>query len=1067
MILWNFYPVTLGVCPFGQVCEAYTARREIFIFEDRGGLMRLPIFAFLFFISFFSPAQASVDCTKFINRIIGENATSSPPRIDSLDDLLTAFTQGLEPNLSNADQRMAFRMYRKLRFGDPKTSLSEGSSQRIAKTLEKYPALREQQRFRNYKIKTQERSYPVPDELAQFLSTQFKSVGQVKSNLFQVDANQGYWKNLLGYSTPGEFRVAPEDKIARKEWQKEAKEHASAFLNEKFPRELREFAGDKKRPVKERATKLFQFMVEERQQMLNRGEEVQEIAQGIVDLIHGIGFHDSSLLKQLKSSDGMERLVALRQALSERDSFAMELGFEGHFAQVLKDFETTHPTGLAGENKLAQLLESFEAGVMQNAQVLGEGQEITIRHLSLAESPFRSCLGGSDCASRTYLTQALDPNYHYFTLTDSQGFSSGQMTIVLGAAKASGKKIKVAFVDKVQNVDNTDIAPMLEGIRSSMEEQGYHLALPKDLGDHNGISNEQITRAFIAKSIAIDKAKLTDFAPHPHSFQLDSQYSRAQSKLTLHKIEPHEIAITPASITAPWRNSDINLKQLAQNSIALKKGSTKDKIRYIESMKILEKAGVEVDPQFGETLSQWLKDSNVDFRLRKQVLLFEWRSNEKPLFKLLQNFDGQERATIVQNLLDTPRYKKLIKREELLRIITTAMREHKKLRDTLLEEILPGHPDHEQALALASKVLSAQGLSDERALQVLGKIDEDLDFSRVDQVLGLEKLFKEIDTPDFFADELLAQWRKKIGNNTNIARILSRHMDDPLVQKMLTQHDGGDLELLRLYRNLLEQSERSGENMQKVIHEWLKSPPYAALKAEFLLAQVGQNKFTKYLELIPRNQQVKVWDKIDRESSLSLYLKFAKKNKMEEKLLTRAVLKSFEFQQITMPNGHSFEIQRTPETQIKWEAVMGENPSHFKGDNNPVEQVSWEEAQDYIIKLNRSLGLKGCDGTPKSAVGCYRLPTEEEWQYALQAESQMRYSFGDDESQLARYAWFSGKCRGKVLVPWEEKEQTLMDSMICMETFGSGCKILGVDHLQRGVDHLHSSSGLRLSYSWR
>ena len=117
-----------------------------------------------------------------------------------------------------------------------------------------------------------------------------------------------------------------------------------------------------------------------------------------------------------------------------------------------------------------------------------------------------------------------------------------------------------------------------------MEEQGYSLALPKDLGSHNGISNEQITTDFIAKSIAMDKEKLTDFTPHPHSFKLDSQYSRAQSKLTLHKIIPlesQEIAITPAGITVPWRSSDINLKQLAQNSIALKKGSTKDKIRYI------------------------------------------------------------------------------------------------------------------------------------------------------------------------------------------------------------------------------------------------------------------------------------------------------------------------------------------------------------------------------------------------------------------------------------------------------------------------------------------------------
>ena len=125
-------------------------------FYRMGGLMRVLIFAFLFFISFFSPAQASVDCAKFINRVIGENAASSPQKIDALDDLLTAFTQGLEPDLSNADQRMAFRMYRKLRFGDPKTSLREGSSQRIAKTLGQYPELREQQRFRNYKIKTQQ-----------------------------------------------------------------------------------------------------------------------------------------------------------------------------------------------------------------------------------------------------------------------------------------------------------------------------------------------------------------------------------------------------------------------------------------------------------------------------------------------------------------------------------------------------------------------------------------------------------------------------------------------------------------------------------------------------------------------------------------------------------------------------------------------------------------------------------------------------------------------------------------------------------------------------------------------
>ena len=99
----------------------------------------------------------------------------------------------------------AFQVYRKLRFGNPKTSLSQGSSQRIAKTLGRYPELQEQQRFRNYRVRAQERDYPVTSEFAQFLSTQFKSIGQVKSNLLQVDANQGYWKKVLGYQLPDEF----------------------------------------------------------------------------------------------------------------------------------------------------------------------------------------------------------------------------------------------------------------------------------------------------------------------------------------------------------------------------------------------------------------------------------------------------------------------------------------------------------------------------------------------------------------------------------------------------------------------------------------------------------------------------------------------------------------------------------------------------------------------------------------------------------------------------------------------------------------------------------------------
>jgi formylglycine-generating enzyme required for sulfatase activity len=87
--------------------------------------------------------------------------------------------------------------------------------------------------------------------------------------------------------------------------------------------------------------------------------------------------------------------------------------------------------------------------------------------------------------------------------------------------------------------------------------------------------------------------------------------------------------------------------------------------------------------------------------------------------------------------------------------------------------------------------------------------------------------------------------------------------------------------------------------------------------------------------------------------------------------------------------------------QGQWEAVMGNNPSEFKGRCNPVEQVSWHDAQVFIRRLNQREGHN-----------CYRLPTEAEWEYAARAGTTSAYSFGDDTGSLGCYAWYwdnSGK----------------------------------------------------------
>jgi uncharacterized repeat protein (TIGR01451 family) len=93
----------------------------------------------------------------------------------------------------------------------------------------------------------------------------------------------------------------------------------------------------------------------------------------------------------------------------------------------------------------------------------------------------------------------------------------------------------------------------------------------------------------------------------------------------------------------------------------------------------------------------------------------------------------------------------------------------------------------------------------------------------------------------------------------------------------------------------------------------------------------------------------------------------------------------------------AFHMGKYEVTQKQWRAIMGDNPSWFMGgDSLPVEWVSWNEVQEFIKKLNEK------EGTDK-----YRLPSEAEWEYACRAGTITRYSFGDSESKLGDYAWYS------------------------------------------------------------
>ena len=91
-------------------------------------------------------------------------------------------------------------------------------------------------------------------------------------------------------------------------------------------------------------------------------------------------------------------------------------------------------------------------------------------------------------------------------------------------------------------------------------------------------------------------------------------------------------------------------------------------------------------------------------------------------------------------------------------------------------------------------------------------------------------------------------------------------------------------------------------------------------------------------------------------------------------------------------------------TQEQWQAVMGSNPSRYKGSKNPVEQVSWDDSQIFLGKLNAKAGGKG---------GKFGLPTEAQWEYACRAGSSTKYCFGDEESGLGEYGWYGANSDNK------------------------------------------------------
>lgn len=111
----------------------------------------------------------------------------------------------------------------------------------------------------------------------------------------------------------------------------------------------------------------------------------------------------------------------------------------------------------------------------------------------------------------------------------------------------------------------------------------------------------------------------------------------------------------------------------------------------------------------------------------------------------------------------------------------------------------------------------------------------------------------------------------------------------------------------------------------------------------------------------------------------------------------------FEYPEHRVVISKPFYLGKYEVTQAQWLELMDFNPSEVLGDNLPVESITWEEASEFVRRLNER------ENTDK-----YRLPTEAEWEYAARAGIWGFFHFGDDRSLVGDYAWYIENSEGSI-----------------------------------------------------
>ena len=573
-------------------------------------------------------------------------AKPRPLPIKDPEDLAQAMSRGLH---LNKGQDELFELYRKSYLGDYPV---EHTLQDVLNILDDYPKLSNRLPIREQIIEFKTKStLQHSEKLNQFLKSFQTSSANKRNNLFQIEANLGFWQKMLQFPPPD--IKAGLNKVRIKELKSQHRQNFLSYLDTVVGKNVRQFMRDPSKDYKDKITILYKALHKQREKMIQENKEVSFISQAMVDLADTAGFGNSHYVKLIKSKNPVENMDGVRRILDQRDDTARELGFKDGFQELRQSLNVKPFQDAALQfSKIKQDTVNLASTESQNS--------LRLRALSVQEAPFRGCLG-KDCATSSYFSKPLDPNYYIFTLTDAGNKSKGHITVVLGEALDSRKKkVKTAFVDKVQNVPNEQITPMLEGVRLSLKEHGYTLGIPKKLGEHNGLSNLEEIRGYVEHEILPQlENSLNSFKPHEHKYFFKSGYSRAHGELDMLEFEDsimNRAEVSPGRIHSPsLADKDLNLNALYRPIFDLKDSNkAEDQIKFLKNLLdlIQPKYGFNLPANFLETYTRKLLSNKENpFKVRKQAF-YTLTENKVFYIEDIQNninkyFTPNEKRTII------------------------------------------------------------------------------------------------------------------------------------------------------------------------------------------------------------------------------------------------------------------------------------------------------------------------------------------------------------------------------------------------------------------------------------